>query len=300
MPSSPRRRPSPTGDEFAVRHRPTNDSATTPEEHDHDHDHRREPTTHTLEVPGATLTYDIRRNDASTEPPLFLIGVADGRRPASRRSPATSPIARSSPTTRAAVERSTKPTIQRRRVTPDQHAATTCTRSIEARRRGPVDVFASSGGAVNALAWSRSTRTTSGRSSPTSRPWPSQVCRTAKQRSPRPGPSTTPTMRSGFGAGDGAVHRARQPSGPVHRRVPPAAPPPDPAMFGHADRGRRHPERPAARPEHALAAPIYQPDFDALRRASTRIVIAVRRRVRGELAQPRRVRGRRAARERRR
>lgn len=37
-----------------------------------------EPTTHTLDVPGATLTYDIRRNDASTEPILFLIGSPMG------------------------------------------------------------------------------------------------------------------------------------------------------------------------------------------------------------------------------
>ncbi|HEY9349545.1 MAG TPA: hypothetical protein VIP75_02545, partial [Acidothermales bacterium] len=33
-----------------------------------------EPTTRTLEVPGATLTYDVRRNDESTELPLMLIG----------------------------------------------------------------------------------------------------------------------------------------------------------------------------------------------------------------------------------
>src|SRR4029450_1431647 len=31
-------------------------------------------TTHTLDVPGATLTYDVRRNDASTGPVLLLIG----------------------------------------------------------------------------------------------------------------------------------------------------------------------------------------------------------------------------------
>ena len=33
-----------------------------------------EPATQTLEVPGATLTYDVRRNGESTEPPLMLIG----------------------------------------------------------------------------------------------------------------------------------------------------------------------------------------------------------------------------------
>ena len=35
-------------------------------------------TTHTLDVPGATLTYDVRPNDASTEPILLLIGAPMG------------------------------------------------------------------------------------------------------------------------------------------------------------------------------------------------------------------------------
>jgi len=34
-------------------------------------------TTHTLDVPGATLTYDVRRNDASTEPILLLVTIGD-------------------------------------------------------------------------------------------------------------------------------------------------------------------------------------------------------------------------------
>jgi hypothetical protein len=35
-------------------------------------------TTHTLDIPGATLTYDVRRNDASPEPTLLLIGSPMG------------------------------------------------------------------------------------------------------------------------------------------------------------------------------------------------------------------------------
>jgi hypothetical protein len=35
-------------------------------------------TTHTLNVPGATLTYDIQPNDATTEPVLLLIGSPMG------------------------------------------------------------------------------------------------------------------------------------------------------------------------------------------------------------------------------
>ena len=39
---------------------------------------RPSQTTHTLNVPGATLTYDIRPNDTSTEPILLLIGSPMG------------------------------------------------------------------------------------------------------------------------------------------------------------------------------------------------------------------------------
>ena len=37
-----------------------------------------EPRTHTLEVPGATLTYDVRRSDPSGERILLLIGSPMG------------------------------------------------------------------------------------------------------------------------------------------------------------------------------------------------------------------------------
>ena len=37
-----------------------------------------EATSHTIEVPGAVLTYDIRENEASAEPPLMLIGTPMG------------------------------------------------------------------------------------------------------------------------------------------------------------------------------------------------------------------------------
>lgn len=35
-------------------------------------------TTRTLDAPGATLTYDLRRNDASSHPPLVLVGTPMG------------------------------------------------------------------------------------------------------------------------------------------------------------------------------------------------------------------------------
>ena len=37
-----------------------------------------EPTTRTLDVPGAVLTYDVRTNDSSTAPVLLMIGSPMG------------------------------------------------------------------------------------------------------------------------------------------------------------------------------------------------------------------------------
>src|SRR3954465_12221825 len=109
-----------------------------------------QPTTHTLEVPGAVLTYDVREADGTTtEPVLVVIG---------------SPMGAGGFATLAGhftdrtvvtydprgVERSTKadPTT---RSTPAQHADDVH-RIITALGIAPVALFASSGGAVNALA----------------------------------------------------------------------------------------------------------------------------------------------------
>jgi pimeloyl-ACP methyl ester carboxylesterase len=107
-----------------------------------------EATTQTLDVPGAVLAYDIRRSDASA-PVLMLIG---------------SPMGAGGFATLAGhftdrtvvtydprgVERSTKadPTSPS---TPAEHADD-LHRLIAELDAGPVDLFASSGGAVNALA----------------------------------------------------------------------------------------------------------------------------------------------------
>jgi hypothetical protein len=51
-----------------------------------------EPKTHTLDAPGAVLHYDVRSNDASTQPVLLLIGSPMG---------ATAPWPGISPTVRS-------------------------------------------------------------------------------------------------------------------------------------------------------------------------------------------------------
>src|SRR2546427_13227478 len=108
-----------------------------------------EPKTHTLDAPGAVLHYDVRSNDASTEPVLLLIGSPMGAAGfdtlAGHFSDRT--VVTYDP---RGVERSRK-TDDATESTPDEHADD-LHRVISALGAGPVDLFASSGGAVNALA----------------------------------------------------------------------------------------------------------------------------------------------------
>jgi len=107
------------------------------------------PTTHTLDVPGAVLTYDVRRSDSSTAPVLLLIGSPMGasgfgtlaRHFADRTVVTYDP---------RGVERS-KRTDGATQSTPDEHADD-LHRLISTLDAGPVEIFASSGGAVNGLA----------------------------------------------------------------------------------------------------------------------------------------------------
>ena len=108
-----------------------------------------EPTTHTLDVPGATLTYDVRRNEQSTEPILLLIGSpmgAAGFGTLAKHFPDRTIVTYDPRGTERS--RVTDPTSA---ITPEIHADDVH-RVIEAIGGGPVDLFATSGGAVNALA----------------------------------------------------------------------------------------------------------------------------------------------------
>jgi pimeloyl-ACP methyl ester carboxylesterase len=108
-----------------------------------------QPTTQTLKVSGATLAYDVRRNDKSKEPPLFLIGSpmgAAGFSTLAGHFPGRT-IVTYDP---RGVERSVKDDVKTP-VDPDMHGDD-ISHVIDAIGGGPVDMFASSGGAVNALA----------------------------------------------------------------------------------------------------------------------------------------------------
>jgi len=108
-----------------------------------------EPTTHTLEVPGAVLTYDVRKAGSSAAPTLLVIGspMGAGGFVTLAGHFADRTVVTYDP---RGVERSSKadPTSPS---TPEEHADDVH-RIIAELDAGPVDVFASSGGAVNALA----------------------------------------------------------------------------------------------------------------------------------------------------
>lgn len=105
--------------------------------------------TRTLEVPGATVTYDVR-GDLSSGTPLFLVGSPmDAVGFGTLAGHFTDrPVVTYDP---RGTGRSTRPdpTLEQ---TPDDHVVDLHA-VVEALGVGPVDVFASSGGAVNALAW---------------------------------------------------------------------------------------------------------------------------------------------------
>jgi pimeloyl-ACP methyl ester carboxylesterase len=112
----------------------------------------REPETRTLDVPGATIVYDIRGSlaDATAERPvLMLIGSPmDASGFATLASHFTDrPVVTYDPrgAARSALTNGT------RELTPEDHADD-LHRIIGALGAGPVDLFATSGGAVNALA----------------------------------------------------------------------------------------------------------------------------------------------------
>lgn len=105
--------------------------------------------THTLEVPGAILTYDVRSNDRSDQPILLLIGSpmpASGFAVLADRFPERTVVTYDP----RGSERSQR-TDGAAESTPEEHADD-LHRLISNLGDGPVDIFASSGGATNALA----------------------------------------------------------------------------------------------------------------------------------------------------
>ena len=226
-----------------------------------------QPTTTMLDVPGATLAYDVRRNDASTEPPLFLIGSPMGAAGFGTLSGhfADRTIVTYDPRSseRSELTEPTKPP------TPEEHADDL--HRIIQEVGGPVDLFASSGGAVNALAlvarYPDDVRTLVAHEPPLPSVLPDREAAIASALAVH----ETYTQR-GWGAGMAhfiavVSHEGEFPDDFAQQ------PAPDPAMFGMPT------EDDGSRTDPLLGLALvgsihYELDFDALRAASTRIVMA--------------------------
>jgi pimeloyl-ACP methyl ester carboxylesterase len=235
-------------------------------------------TTHTLEVPGATLTYDIRHNDESTEPILVLIGFPMGAAGFGTLAKHFNDRTVVTYDPRGS-ERSIK-TDTARQATPDDHADD-LHQLIQAIGGGPVDLFASSGGAVNALAlvskYPTDVRTLVAHEPPLAsvlddREHALAACRAVYET----------YQGSGWGAGMAHFFTLVSHRGPFTADVA-SQPAPDPAAFGMPteDDGSRNDPMLG---ESVITITHYQPDFDALRDASTRIVVAAGENSVGEMA----------------
>ncbi len=239
---------------------------------------KTEPTTRTLEVPGATLTYDVRRNDESTEPALLMIGSPMGAAGFNTLAGhfADRTVITYDP---RGVERSEKadPMSQS---TPDEHADD-LHRLIQALDVGPVDLFASSGGAVNALALvvkhPEDVRTLVAHEPPLASILPDREAALATCRAIH-----ETYQRSGSGAGMAHFIAVVMHKGPMTDDFA-RQPGPDPQMFGMPaeDDGSR---TDALLGQNIITCTHYEPDFDALRSASTRIVMAAGSGSDGEMA----------------
>ena len=235
------------------------------------------PTTHTLDVAGATLTYDVREADSPT-PVLMMIGSPMGAGGfvtlASHFTDRT--VVTYDP---RGVERSTKadPASES---TPDQHAED-LHRIITALGTGPVDLFASSGGAVNALALvaahPEDVRTLVAHEPPLASILPDREGALAASRAVHDA-----YMQEGFGAGMARFIGVVSHQGPFDP-ADASQPAPDPAMFGlpTVDDGDRSDPLLG---QNIISSTHYEPDFDALRAAPTRIVVAAGVESEGQLA----------------
>ncbi|MFL6295006.1 MAG: alpha/beta fold hydrolase [Actinomycetes bacterium] len=235
-------------------------------------------TTHTLDVPGATLTYDVRGNEASTERILLLIGSPMGAAGFGTLSQHFSDRTVVTYDPRG-VERSVK-ADPASPVTPDVHADD-LHRLIQAIGGGPVDLFASSGGAVNALALvskhPEDVRTLVAHEPPLASILPDREHAMAATRAVQ-----ETYQRSGWGAGLAHFIALTSHRGPFTAEVA-SQPAPDPAMFGmptEDDGSRTDP----LLGQNLITSTHYGPDLDALRSASTRIVIAAGEESEGQLA----------------
>jgi pimeloyl-ACP methyl ester carboxylesterase len=228
-----------------------------------------EPKTDTLHVPGAVLHYDIRSADVSTHPVLLIIGSPMGA--AGFVTLAGHFADRTVVTYDPRGSGRSQRTDGALQTTPDEHADD-LHRLISALDAGAVDVFASSGGAVNALALVAR--------------HPEQVRTLVAHEPPAFAelPDSEPVLaacvdihetyqRSGFGPAMAKFIAILSQQGPIPADYA-DRPAPDPAAFGlpAEDDGSRNDPLVG---QNMISCPHYEHDFAALRAAPTRVVVAV-------------------------
>lgn len=241
-----------------------------------------EPTTRTLETNGTVITYDVRPNENSTKPMLVLIG---------------SPMGAGGFTTlaghftdRTVITYDPRGTERSKRTdgvtenTPEEHAEDVA-RLIEHLGAGPVDLFASSGGAVNALALAAlhpdKLHTVVAHEPPLVRYLPdADVAKRVTQdmhstyQNEGVGPAMAKFITLVSHVGELTDEYLQQPA-------------PDPAMFGlpTEDDGKRDD---ALLGQNLLSSTFFEPDIAALKRSVAsghpRLVIAVGEQSKGQLA----------------
>ncbi|MFJ2745097.1 alpha/beta fold hydrolase [Streptomyces sp. NPDC087440] len=234
------------------------------------------PESHTLSVPGATLTYDVRPGSGGGAP-LLLVG--------SPMSAAGFVSLASHFTDRTVitydprgVDRSSR-TDGATELTPEEHAED-LRAVVEAVGAEEIDVFASSGGAVNALALVARhpalIRTLVAHEPPLAEALPDRDIALRIFADMR-----ETYLRDGFGAGMAKFLAVVAHKGPFPENWT-DGPAPDPAAFGlpTEDDGSRDD---ALLGQNMRGCTGYRPDFDALRAASTRVVIAAGRESENEM-----------------
>jgi pimeloyl-ACP methyl ester carboxylesterase len=225
--------------------------------------------TRSLAAPGAVLHYDVRSADSTVHPVLLIIGSPMGAAGfvtlaghfADRTVVTYDPRGSGrSPRTDGASE-----------TTPDEHADD-LHRLIDALDGGPVDIFATSGGAVNALALAakhpEQVRTLVAHEPPASRELPDSglvlaACADIHDT----------YQRSGFGPAMAKFIAMVSQQGPFPADYA-DRPDPDPAAYGlptQDDGSRSDP----LLGQNMLSSPNYKHDFDALRAGPVRVVIGV-------------------------
>jgi pimeloyl-ACP methyl ester carboxylesterase len=240
---------------------------------------RTDQKTQTLDVPGAVLAYDIRAAEAESGAPLLLM-IGSPMDASGFTSLATHFMDRTVATYDPRGVSRSKRTDGGTQSTPDEHGDD-LHRLISTLGAAPVDIFGSSGGALNALALvarhPEDVRTLVAHEPPTAQVLPDRDQALAASRDIH-----ETYMREGTGPAMAKFIALTSLKGPVPADFA-DQPPPNPADFGlpTEDDGKR--DDPLLG-QNIVAASHYELDFDALRAASTRIVIAAGAESEGEMA----------------